>query len=105
MMIAVTMNAAISESARSGAFDRGFAVASAGIMTLCRRPQFADEPANISGLHWIRRDSDFFDAVACGAFEGAKFESRRSRRDVRQHHANLALRAAKALDCEQGDGG
>ena len=74
-------------------------------MTLCRRLQFADESANISGLHWIRRDGDFFDAVALRAFEGAKFESRRSRRDTRQHHANLAFRAAKPLDCEQGDGG
>jgi hypothetical protein len=52
-MIAATMNAAISESARSSAFDRGFAVASGGIMTLRRRLQFAHEPANVSGLHWV----------------------------------------------------
>jgi hypothetical protein len=28
-------------------------VASGGTRILCRRLQFADEPANISGLHWI----------------------------------------------------
>jgi hypothetical protein len=52
-MIVATMNAATSDSARSNAFDRDFAVASGGTMTLRRRPHFANEPANISGLHWI----------------------------------------------------
>jgi hypothetical protein len=47
------MNAATSESARSSVFDWGFAMASGGIMTLRRRLQFADEPANISGLHRV----------------------------------------------------
>jgi hypothetical protein len=38
-------------------------------MTLRRRPQFADQPANISRLHWIRRYDDFFDVIAFGAVE------------------------------------
>jgi hypothetical protein len=52
-MMAATMHAAISESARSSVFDRGFVVASGGSMTLRRRLQFADQPADIAGLHWI----------------------------------------------------
>ncbi|MBR1226988.1 MULTISPECIES: hypothetical protein [unclassified Bradyrhizobium] len=52
-MIAATMNAATSESARSSVFDRGVAGESGGFMTLRRRLQFANEPANIAGLHGI----------------------------------------------------
>jgi hypothetical protein len=65
------------------------------------RSQFANEPANISRLHWIRRYSDFFDMIAFGAIERAKFESCRPRRDARKQHARSAFRAAETLNCEQ----
>jgi hypothetical protein len=53
-IIATTMNAATSESQRSRTFDRDFAISSSGVMiSLGRRLQFANEPANISGLHWV----------------------------------------------------
>jgi hypothetical protein len=51
-MMAATMHAAISESARSSAFDRA-AAAEDGSMNLTRRPQIANEPANIAGLPGI----------------------------------------------------
>ena len=72
---------------------------------LCWCPQFADEPANISGLHWIRRDRDLFDMIAFRAVERAKFKSCRSRRNARKHHARLAFRTAQSLNCEQWDCG
>jgi hypothetical protein len=72
---------------------------------LAWRLQFANEPANISGLHWIRRYSDLFDAIAFRAAERAKFKSCRARRDARKHHAHLAFRAAESLNCEQRDCG
>jgi hypothetical protein len=50
-MMAATMNAAAIESARSSVFDCG--AAEGGSMSLTRRLQFANEPANIAGLHWI----------------------------------------------------
>jgi len=52
VMMAATMIAATSESARSSVFDRG-AAAEGGSMNLTRRLQFTNEPANITGLHWI----------------------------------------------------
>jgi hypothetical protein len=59
IMIATTMNAAINERARSGDLDRGFVGSGEACLLYRRRlgltwrPQFADEPANISRLHWI----------------------------------------------------
>jgi hypothetical protein len=72
---------------------------------LCWRPQFADEPANVSRLHWIRRYGDLFDMIAFRAVERAKFKSCRSRRNARKHHAHLAFRAAQSLNCKQWDCG
>ena len=60
---------------------------------------------NISRLHWIGRYYDFFDVIAFGAVEPAKFESFRPRRDARKDHARSAFRAAEPLNCEQGDCG
>jgi hypothetical protein len=68
-------------------------VQTGGLADLCRRLQFTDEPANISGFHRIRRYDDFFDMIAFGAIEGAKFESGRPRRDARKCHARSAFRA------------
>jgi hypothetical protein len=42
-------------------------VQTGGLADLCRRLQFTDEPANISGFHRIRRYDDFFDMIAFGA--------------------------------------
>jgi hypothetical protein len=42
---------------------------------LCRLPQVANEPADISGLHRIGRYRDFFDMIAFGAVKRAKFKS------------------------------
>jgi hypothetical protein len=105
MMIATTMNAAISDRARSSAFDLRFAAVSGGGMALCWRMQFANEPANSFGFHWIRRYDDLFEVIAFGAVERAKFVSGRPRRDARKHHARLAFRAAESLNCEQRDCG
>ena len=69
------------------------------------RLQFTHQPANISGLHRVRRYNDFFDMIAIGAVERAKFESFRPRCDVGKLHANLALWAAESLNCEQRDCG
>jgi hypothetical protein len=69
------------------------------------RLQFTLQPANIAGLHRVRRYNDFFDTVAFGAVERAKFESCRPRRDVGKPHANLAFWAAESLNCEQWDCG
>jgi hypothetical protein len=41
--------------------------------------QFANEPANISGFHWIWRYSDLFDVIAFRAVERAKPKSSRPR--------------------------
>jgi hypothetical protein len=65
------------------------------------RLQFANEPANISRLHWIRCYGDLFDVIAFRAAERAKFKSCRSWRDARKHHPHLTDRAAESLDCEQ----
>jgi hypothetical protein len=67
--------------------------------------QFANEPANSLGFHWIGRYDDSFDVTAFGAVERAKFVSSRPRRDARKHHARLAFRAAESLNCEQRDCG
>ena len=72
---------------------------------LCWRLQFTHQPTNIARLHRVRRHNDFFDVIAFGAVERAKFESCRPRRDVSQPHANLALWAAESLNCEQRDCG
>jgi hypothetical protein len=85
----------------SNAFDRDFAVASGGTMTLRRRPHFANEPANISGLHWIRRYSDFLDVAASGAIERAKLKPCWPRRDLRKVHTRLACGATESLQREQ----
>jgi hypothetical protein len=69
------------------------------------RLQFTHQPANISGLHRVRRYNDFFDMIAIGAVERAKFESFRPRCDFGKLHANLALWAAESLNCEQWDCG
>jgi hypothetical protein len=71
-----------------------------GLADLRRWPQFANEPANISRLHWIRRYSDLFDVIAFGAVERAKFKSCRPPRDALKLHALSAFRAAKLLNCE-----
>ena len=68
-------------------------VQTGSLADLCRRLQFTDEPANISGFHRIRRYDDFFDMIAFGAIEGAKFESSRPQRDARKCHARSAFRA------------
>jgi hypothetical protein len=67
----------------------------------CRQRQFANEPANISGLHRIAGDNDFLNMIASGAVERAKFESRRPWCDARKPHTGLAFRAAESLYCEQ----
>src|SRR5260221_1727231 len=72
---------------------------------LCWRLQFTYQPANVAGLHRVQRHNDFFDVIAFGAVERAKFESCRPRRDMSQPHANLALWAAESLNCEQWDCG
>jgi hypothetical protein len=101
IMIATTINAAISERARSNIFDFGIAIRSGGGMDgLSWRLQFANEPANISRLHWIRRYGDLFDVIALRAVERAKFKSCGSWRDTRKHHPRLAFRAAESLNCE-----
>src|SRR5450756_950263 len=41
--------------------------------------------------------------IAFGAVAGAKFESGRTRRDAREHHAGSAVRAMKFLNGEQRD--
>lgn len=69
------------------------------------RLQFTQQPANISGLHRVRRYHDFFDMIAFGTVERAKFESCGPRRDVGKPHANLAFWAAESLYCEQWDCG
>jgi hypothetical protein len=69
------------------------------------RPQFANEPTNVSRLHRIRRYDDFFDIIAFGTVERAKFESCRPRRDARKHHSRLAFGAAESLNREQWDYG
>src|ERR1700682_1762827 len=81
----------------------------------CRRPanglplrwrlQFANQPTDIAGFHWIRRYRDFFDVIAPGAIEPAKFKSSGPRRDARKRHARLALWAAKSLNGKQRDYG
>ena len=65
--------------------------------------QVANEPADIAGLHWIRRYRNFFDVIAPGAIERAKFKSGGPRRDARKRHARLALWAAKSLNGKQRD--
>jgi hypothetical protein len=72
---------------------------------LCRWPQFANQPANISRLHRIRRYGDLFDMIAFRAVERANFKSRRPRRNACKHHARSASRAAESLNCEQWDCG
>ena len=69
------------------------------------RLQFTRQPTNIARLHRVRRYNDFFDVIAFGAVERAKFESFRPRCDVGKLHANLALWAAESLNCEQWDCG
>jgi hypothetical protein len=69
------------------------------------RLQFANQPTDIAGLHWIRRYRDFFDVIAPGAIERAKFKSSGPRRDARKRHARLALWAAKSLNGKQRDYG
>jgi hypothetical protein len=78
MMIATTMNAAISERNRSSFFDRGASVASSGGMTLRRRCEFADEPAVHVGFHRIAGYDHGANATAVLAFEGAVVEAGRS---------------------------
>ena len=56
-------------------------------------------------LRRIRRDRNFFNMMASGAVEGAKFDSCGPRRDARKRHARSAFRAAKQLDGEQRDSG
>ena len=75
------------------------------VPTLRWRLQFANQPADIAGLHWIRRYRDFFDVIAPGAIERAKFKSSGPRRDARKRHARLALWAAKSLNGKQRDYG
>jgi hypothetical protein len=77
----------------------------ASSLTLRWRLQFANQPADIAGLHWIRRYRDFFDVIAPGAIEGAKFKSGGPRRYARKRHARLALWAAKSLNGKQRDYG
>jgi hypothetical protein len=72
---------------------------------LGRRPQFANEPANISRLHGIRRYRDLFDMIAFRTVERADFKSCRPRRNACKHHARSAFRAAELLNCEQWDCG
>src|SRR5580700_579884 len=72
---------------------------------LIRRLHIADQPADISGLRRIRGDDDFFDMIAFGAVEGPELESGGPRRDVSQHRAGSAFRAAQLLNGEQRDGG
>src|ERR1700730_14975899 len=62
---------------------------------------FTHLPANISGLHRVRRYRDFFDMIAFGAVERAKFESCRPRRNMSKPHTNLAFWAAESSsgDC------
>src|SRR5450432_2489510 len=96
MMIATTMSAATSERARSSVFDPGFGAASGGGIAYfggCSSP--VNQPTA----------PDFIDVIAFGAFERAKFKSRRPRRDPRKPHARSALRAAELLNCEQWDCG
>jgi hypothetical protein len=102
MMIATTMNAATGESVRSSILVPGFSAGSgADIEGLRRRLQFANEPANITGLHWIGGYRDLFDVIAFRAVEAVKVKSRRSWHDARKHHLCLAFRAAEVLDCKQ----
>ena len=75
IMIATTRNAAISESARSSAFLIRALRCVGWRHGLSLGLQFADEPANISGLHRIWRYNDCFDMIAFGAVERAKFAS------------------------------
>jgi hypothetical protein len=77
----------------------------AGGLTLRWRLQLANQPADIAGLHWIRRYRDFFDVIAPGAIERAKLKSGGPRRDARKRHPRLALWAAKSLNGKQRDYG
>jgi hypothetical protein len=70
---------------------------------LCRLPQVANEPADISGLHRIGRYRDFFDMIAFGAVKRAKFKSPGPRRDARKYHARSTVRAVELLNGEQWD--
>src|SRR6267143_4792653 len=69
------------------------------------RLQFANEPANISRLHRIQHNDDFYNMIAFGTVERAKFQSCRPRRDARQPHASLTFREANSLNCKQRDCG
>jgi hypothetical protein len=71
MMMATTMKAAASESARSNAFDLGVAVVSGGGMTLRRRCEFAVEPTAHSGFHRVARYDHRVNATALLALECA----------------------------------
>jgi hypothetical protein len=117
MTMAATIIAAINESARSRAFERGFTgVASSGGMTrnlfngalrVCsfrrrtsgRRFQFAGKPAAGARRHRITRYHHGFNATAFLALEGTVVETGRSGFQLRQQHAILlACRAARPFD-------
>jgi hypothetical protein len=119
MTMTATSNAAISESARSRAFECGFAgVASRGGMTqfsmfncapdllvlppprtLRRRLQLTGKPAARHGCHGVVRYRHCLNATALLALECAVVEAGRFRFEFRQQHAILlAPRAARPFD-------
>ena len=70
--------------------------------TSVRCSEFSGKPSDRLRFERVRRNDDYLNVIAFGAFEQTVFEADRSRRSALQHHPRLATGTARTPNSGRG---